>query len=59
MRDRGGSPQVYRMPVQGGEATRLTFEGSYNVSPRVSPDGKSFAFIARIEGRFQLAIMEA
>jgi TolB protein len=56
--DRGGSPQVYRMSAQGGEATRLTFEGSYNVSPRVSPDGKSLAFIARTEGRFQLAIMD-
>jgi len=39
--DRGGSPQVYRMPVAGGEPQRVTFEGSYNVTPRLSPDGKS------------------
>ena len=45
--DRGGSPQIYRVPVSGGQAERLTFEGTYNVSPRFSPDGKSFVFIQR------------
>jgi TolB protein len=39
-------------------AQRVTFEGSYNVSPRPSPDGKSLAFITRREGRFQLAVMD-
>jgi len=32
--DRGGSPQIYRLPAAGGgEPQRVTFEGSYNVSP--------------------------
>jgi len=56
--DRGGSPQVYRIPATGGEATRLTFEGGYNVTPRLSPDGKTMAYVARNDGRFQLAVMD-
>ncbi len=56
--DRGGSPQIYRVPSTGGTAQRVTFEGSYNVTPRPSPDGKHLAFIARSEGRYQVAIMD-
>jgi TolB protein len=56
--DRGGSPQIYRMAANGGEATRITFDGDYNVSPRVSPDGKTLAYISRISGRFQLMAMD-
>jgi TolB protein len=56
--DRGGSPQIYRIAASGGAAERITFDGSYNVTPRPSPDGKSLAYIARNEGRFQLALMD-
>jgi TolB protein len=56
--DRGGSPQIYGMPVTGGEARRLTFEGSYNVTPRFSPDGKSFTFIQRNGVRFNVAVQD-
>jgi TolB protein len=56
--DRGGSPQVYRMPVSGGEPQRVTFEGSYNVTPRVSPDGKTLAYITRNGGKFQVALLD-
>lgn len=56
--DRGGSPQIYRIPATGGGAQRMTFEGNYNTSPHISPDGKSMAYIARNNGRFQLAVMD-
>jgi TolB protein len=56
--DRGGSPQIYRMAASGGAVQRISFEGSYNVSPRPSADGKTLAFITRREGRFQLAVMD-
>jgi TolB protein len=36
----------------------LTFDGSYNVSPRYAPDGKSFAFIQRNNGRFNIAVQD-
>ena len=57
--DRGGSPQIYRMPVTGSvsrTAERLTFEGSYNVSPQYHHDGKSFTFIHRNGSKFNVAI---
>lgn len=57
--DRAGSPQIYRMRADGeGEGERLTFEGSYNVTPRHSPDGRSFIFIHRNEGRFNVAALD-
>jgi len=59
--DRGGSPQIYRMSVtetESGMAERLTFEGNYNVSPDFNQDGKSFTFITRNNGQFNVAVQE-
>ncbi|HET7062408.1 MAG TPA: Tol-Pal system beta propeller repeat protein TolB [Nitrosospira sp.] len=59
--DRGGSPQIYRMPVSASAsstAERLTFEGSYNVSPHYSPDGRSFTFVHRSGDRFNVATQD-
>jgi TolB protein len=59
--DRGGSPQIYRMSVthaETGNAERLTFEGSYNVSPDFTQDGKSFTFIHRNNNQFNVAVQE-
>ena len=56
--DRGGSPQIYRIPASGGSAQRVTFEGNYNVSTRLSFDGKLLAFITRNAGRFQVAVQD-
>ena len=39
-----------------GAVERMTFDGSYNVSPRPLPDGKGFVFVRRDGGRFQIAI---
>ena len=57
--DRAGTPQIYRMAVDGsGDPERMTYEGTYNVTPRHSPDGKSFVFIHRSEGRFNVALQD-
>ena len=58
MSDRGGSPQIYRMAPSGGNAERVTFTGSYNISPSVSPDGRWLAYISRVNGAFKLHVME-
>jgi TolB protein len=46
------------MSTGGGEPTRVTFDGSYNVSPRISSDGKTLIYIARDGGRFQLKSLD-
>jgi TolB protein len=56
--DRGGGPQVYRMPLSGGAAERVTFEGNYNISPALSPDGRYMAYITRQGGAFKLCLLD-
>ena len=34
--DRGGTPQIYRLKLATNAVERLTFDGSYNVSPRAT-----------------------
>jgi TolB protein len=46
------------MPAAGGEAARVTFGSGYNVSPRVSPDGRSLAFLTRRDGRFFVGLKD-
>jgi TolB protein len=56
--DRSGGPQVYRMPANGGTPERITFEGSYNARPRLSPDGKKLAMVHNDRGNYRIAVME-
>ncbi|SMC29639.1 TolB protein [Andreprevotia lacus DSM 23236] len=56
--DRGGSPQIYRQPVGGGGAERITFQNGYNASGKLSPDGKTLTLITRTERGFQVAVMD-
>jgi TolB protein len=46
------------MNSNGGEAKRVTFSGSYNITPRISPDGRTLAYISRREGKFQLYALD-
>jgi Tol biopolymer transport system component len=52
---------VYRVPVTGGTATPLTQNAgvSLNFQPRISPDGRSIAFITDRRGQYNLWIMNA
>ncbi len=57
--DRGGAPQIYRLPVSvAGEPQRVTFEGGYNASPDLSPDGRLLTMVHRTEGRYTIAVMD-
>ena len=56
--DRSGGPQVYRIGADGGTPERVTFEGSYNARPRLSPDGTKLATVHVDRGSFRIAVME-
>jgi TolB protein len=56
--DRGGRPQIYRVPSVGGRATRVTYEGSYNASPDISPDGKMLTMVHVLDVQFYIAVQE-
>jgi TolB protein len=56
--DRGGSPQIYRMPAMGGPANRVTFTGNYNISPSLSADGRWMAYISRVGNAYKLHVMD-
>jgi TolB protein len=43
--------------IDGG-ISRITFDGGYNVSPALSPDGGTLAFVHRRDGRFHIAAMD-
>lgn len=56
--DRSGGPQVYRISATGGTAERVTFEGSYNARPRLSPDGRTLAMVHLDRGNYRIAVMD-
>jgi TolB protein len=56
--DRAGGPQVYRVSANGGTPERITFEGSYNARPRLSPDGTRMAMVHNDGGNYRIAVMD-
>jgi TolB protein len=57
--DRAGSPQIYRVPVQpGAHPRRITFTGTYNARPRVSPDGSQLAMVTLDNGSYRVAVQD-
>jgi TolB protein len=56
--DRSGGPQIYRIAVSGGKAERISFEGSYNARPRLSPDGSKLAMVHLNRGNYRIAVMD-
>ncbi len=56
--DRAGGPQVYKISAAGGTPERVSFEGSYNARPRLSPDGKKLALVHNDGGNFRIGIMD-
>ena len=55
--DRAGGPQIYRISSNGGTPERISFEGSYNARPRLSPDGTRLAMVHNDRGNYRIAVM--
>lgn len=45
---------LYKAPLNGGDAIRLTSHVGYEMFPRFSPDGKSIAFTAQYDGNTEV-----
>lgn len=55
--DRSGSPQLYRVPADGGHPQRLTFDGNYNSRAAFSPDGNMLAMVHQTKEGFRIAVL--
>lgn len=57
--DRAGGPQIYRLSLEAGSRPqRITFTGSYNARPRLSPDGRSLALVTREGSAYRIGIQD-
>ena len=57
--DRAGSPQIYQIGVApGAKPRRITFGGTYNARPRVSPDGSQLAMVTLDNGNYRVALAD-
>ena len=56
--DRSGGPQIYAISVEGGTPKRVTYEGSYNARPRLSPDGSKLALVTLDRGNYRIGVLD-
>jgi imidazolonepropionase-like amidohydrolase/Tol biopolymer transport system component len=49
---------LYTMPIDGGEATRLTTGPAYDMQPRFSPDGRRIAYCSDRDGLWNIWTIE-
>lgn len=50
---------LYKVPVAGGEAKRLTSHVGYEMFPRFSPDGRTIAFTGQYDGNTEVFTIPA
>ncbi len=50
---------LYKVPLAGGDARRLTSHLGYEMFPRFSPDGKTIAFTGQYDGNTEVYTMAA
>ena len=56
---RAGGPQIYQVAAMAGaRAQRVTFEGSYNARPRISPGGDRLAVVHEDRGNYRIALVD-
>ncbi len=57
--DRSGGPQIYRQGIEAGaKPRRVTFGGSYNARPRLSPDGTQMAMVTQDGPNYRIAVQD-
>lgn len=49
---------IWRAPVAGGAAVRITGSSARETTPLVSPDGKSLAFLSDRDGAYKVHVMD-
>jgi Tol biopolymer transport system component len=57
--NRSGSFELYRQPLDGGEAVRLTQREGNEGEAKESPDGRQIAFVSDQDGDFDVYLMDA
>jgi Tol biopolymer transport system component len=57
--DRGGTQQIYRVPLAGGEVEQLTSGSEPAFLPSISPDGREIAYHAFRRGARQIFVLHA
>ncbi|MDP7418377.1 MAG: Tol-Pal system beta propeller repeat protein TolB [Gammaproteobacteria bacterium] len=55
--DRAGQPQIYRIPARGGKVSRVSFEGTYNARPRISPSAEQVAVVHNDHGNYRIGLI--
>jgi TolB protein len=57
--DRGGGPQIYQIGLDAGDRPRrITFDGTYNAGPRISPDATQLATVSLEQGGYCIAVQD-
>jgi TolB protein len=57
--DRSGGPQIYRIGTEAGaRPRRITFGGTYNARPRLSPDGSQLAMVTQDGANYRIAVQD-
>jgi TolB protein len=57
--DRSGGPQIYRIGLEpGAKPRRITFGGSYNARPRLSPDGTQLVMVTQDGPNYRIAVQD-
>src|SRR5580692_6027957 len=57
--DRSGGPQIYQVGIEpGAKPRRVTFGGSYNARPRLSPDGAQLAMVTQDGSNYRIAVQD-
>lgn len=56
--NRSGAFELYRMPLDGGEAVAMTDSKAIEADAKQSPDGRQLAFVSDRDGDFEVYVMD-